>query len=823
VTSEHARGLSRVVEPLRHPPTGTPAQPPPILLPMSGEGAGHPGWWWPRARVRRLSDVARLLATVGGLAVFALLAALLPGAVAATASAVPAVVRGVPRVALSVANVVASLAVLGVLVAVAIDALRLRRFAFTSATLACAVGIGLAATLAWLGDGGGLAAARTVLGPAEDSAVVPVVAAVAFLVGGDLQRRRRWLGLARGALVAAIACSLGLGSLTVPGAGLAVLLGAAAGLGVRVATGVAPARPPEDVVRAVLTRAGIAVEGFQPLEQAAGRIRYVGHDAGGDLQVTVVDPDRPGVPLARRAWRVLRFRTRAVGRPALSLRGQLERQALSAGLARSAGVAVPPVLALLSAGQALVLVERPLVGSPLPAAGAATTDGGSSGIEGLTAAFRALRRLHDAGVAHGGDPSDSVVLLPDGDAGFTQLRSAQPAASDLQRDLDAVALLVAGAARVGAAGAVTALRSAYSSGRAANARLAALVQPLALPGAVRRAVRGTSVLDDARAELAGPDAAGTVTAPRLERLRPRTVLSVAGATVAAHILATQLSEVSIGSALGEAQPRWLAVALLGSGLTYLGSALTLQAFAPVALPLTRTASVQLASSFLTLITPPTVGHVGLNIRYLQRSGVPTATAAGAVAVSQVVTIAVTVAGLLVSGWLSGVSTSRPSLLPSGDVLAVLIVAAAVLGLLAAAPQSRRLLHRRIEPLIRRTLPQLVSAATDPRRLGIAVLGILVLNGANVLALYASLRAFSATLALPALIVVYLVASTVGSAAPTPGGLGAVEAALVGGLTATGVPVSSALTAVLAFRAATFWLPAPVGWAAFVALQRRQRI
>ena len=40
--------------------------------------------------------------------------------------------------------------------------------------------------------------------------------------------------------------------------------------------------------------------------------------------------------------------------------------------------------------------------------------------------------------------------------------------------------------------------------------------------------------------------------------------------------------------------------------------------------LARTCLVQLASSFVTLVTPPTVGHVGINIRYLQRSGIPTA-------------------------------------------------------------------------------------------------------------------------------------------------------------------------------------------------------
>jgi uncharacterized membrane protein YbhN (UPF0104 family) len=213
----------------------------------------------------------------------------------------------------------------------------------------------------------------------------------------------------------------------------------------------------------------------------------------------------------------------------------------------------------------------------------------------------------------------------------------------------------------------------------------------------------------------------------------------------------------------------------------------------------------------------------LNIRYLQRAGLPTAVATASVAVKEAVTVAVTVPVLLGCGWLSGVSASRLTLLPRGNVLAVLLVAAGVLALVAVTPPTRRLLRRRVQPLVRRTVPQLLAAAGDPRRLATGVVGVLVLNGGYVLALDASLRAVSASLALPALVVVYLAGSTLGSAAPTPGGLGAVEAALVGGLTATGVPFASALAAVLVFRTATFWLPAPVGWGAFAALQRRGRI
>ena len=784
---------------------------------MDATGTAAPRPSWLGERVHRPSDVVRLGAAVAGLAVLALGTWLLPGvaeAAADAADAVPSVPRGPARALLSIASVGASLAVLGLLVVVVVDAARVRRPALLTAVLGCLLGLALAATAERLGDASGGVVAHALTGPTDDAALVPLAAASALLVGVDLQRRRRWLAPARTALLVQIVSAVALGTVTVLGALGAVLLAAACGLGMRVLVGVAPARPPGDVVRAVLARAGVALDGLRLTEQSTGRAHYTGSDATGAVCVTVVDPDGRGGSLLRRVGRMLRFRAAVVGRPALTQRGRVERQALSASLAADAGVPVPRVLAVLSVGPALLLVERPLTGttpadSPDPAAG-------------LTEAFRSLRRLHDRGLAHGALSLDSVVLMPDGTAGFGDLGSAQPAAGRLQRDLDTVALLAAGAVLVGAPEAVAALRSGYAHRPAGEARLTPLVRPLALPPTLRRAARRADVLGELRDQLAGPGEPAVVP-PRLERFSLRTILTVGASIVAAFLLASQLSQVDILAELRRASPWWLAVALLGSAVTYLGAALALVAFAPSAVSLARTVLVQVAASWLTLVTPPTVGHVGLNIRYLQRAGVPVTAAAATVAVSQVATVAVTVGLLLVAGWASGVTTARLSLLPSGPVLGILLGAVLVVGLLVAVPPVRRLLRRRLEPFVRQSLPQLLAAATDPRRLGTAVVGILVLNAGNVLALDASLRAFSASLDLPTLVGVYLVASTVGSVAPTPGGLGAVEAALVGGLTATGVPVSSALAAVLAFRAATFWLPAPVGWLAFVHLQRRRQI
>jgi uncharacterized membrane protein YbhN (UPF0104 family) len=51
----------------------------------------------------------------------------------------------------------------------------------------------------------------------------------------------------------------------------------------------------------------------------------------------------------------------------------------------------------------------------------------------------------------------------------------------------------------------------------------------------------------------------------------------------------------------------------------------------------------------------------------------------------------------------------------------------------------------------------------------------------------------------------------------------VEVALSTGLAAAGMASAAAVSAVLLFRLATFWLPVPVGWIAFQWLQHRDAI
>ena len=90
---------------------------------------------------------------------------------------------------------------------------------------------------------------------------------------------------------------------------------------------------------------------------------------------------------------------------------------------------------------------------------------------------------------------------------------------------------------------------------------------------------------------------------------------------------------------------------------------------------------------------------------------------------------------------------------------------------------------------------------------------------EVVAFALCVHAVGGTLPFVQVAAIYLGGSLVASIAPVPGGLGALEAALVAGLSGLGMPVGTAASAVLIYRLLTFWLTIPVGWAALKLAER----
>jgi glycosyltransferase 2 family protein len=656
---------------------------------------------------------------------------------------------------------------------------------------------------------------RAVLHGSNPSTFVVDTALVAFVVGTDLSRLSHWKQWWPRAGVALLLSGLAVGTLTP----FALVIVASGGLMIgwvmRWLLGAASVLPSVTELTGWLTRRGVQTTDLSVTRPTRARLDGTLAD-GTRIRVHLSGRDTRGSGLARQLWALGRLRPAVAGHIALGSRSQVEQVALACFLAQQASVPSPAVRLLGEMpGETLVLVMTIPEGGP--AAGAASSDAEVERLSGATALFAALRRLHDTGVAHR-DVRPGNVFMSGECAGFCSLDAAEPGSSELARRLDLVQALATLAAASGPSDAVSALRAGYRP--VDEVAVAAVVQPVALaPWGWRAARAATGSLNEIRHQLLG-DTQAAPAAPRLERFRWRTVVTAVALAVAAYLLIGEISGVNVLGTLGQANPGWLAVAVLGSALTYLGAAIGIAAFIPQRLSIVRGFFVQLSTAFVGVAMPPTVGHVAVNARYLHREKVDEGTIAAAVTVSQLVNIVTTVLLLIVLGVLTGSGLSKFKIAPGGDVLIGLAVIAVAVVTVLAVPLTRRKVTGAVWPHLRQIWPRLLEAVSQPLRLAVAVGANLLLTVAYSVALIAALRSVGAHPAILATAVVFLAGNAVGAATPTPGGIGGVEAVLAAGLTAIGIPAHEAIPAVLLFRMATFWLPIPVGWVSYLMLQRR---
>ena len=664
----------------------------------------------------------------------------------------------------------------------------------------------VAAAAVWRAENGTVQ--RAVLHGSNPSIFVVDTAVVAFVVGTDLTRRSHWSRWWPCAVVALLLSGLAVGALTPFAVVLVFFGGLAAGWLMRWLLGAASVLPgPAELVAWLRSQSAEGAAVHELTADRRARLSGTLNDGTG-IQVRLYGRDTRGSGLARRLWAMARLEPSVAGHIAIGSRAQLEQHALACTLARQAGVPCPAVLLFgQMPGETLVLLTTVPSGAPLD--GAVTVADAAS-------LFASLRALHRAGIAHR-DLRAENLFVSEKSAGFRSLDASVPAASELARRLDLAQALATLAPAVGSRGAIRALRDGY--GTVDYRALAAVLQPGALATWGWRAMRGSQAcLNEVRSELLGPGAA--VPTARLERFRWRTVASAVALTVAAYLLIGEFSGADILGTLSHANLGWFAVAVLGSAVTYFAAAQNLAAFVPRRLSIIGGFGVQLSTAFVGVVMPPTVGHVAVNARYLHGQDVDEGSIAAAVTMSQVVNIVTTVLLLIVFALLTGSGLSRFKIAPGSDVLIGLAAIAAVIIVLVAVPQTRARLTEIVWPRLRSVGPRLVDAISRPLRLALSAGANLLLTAAYVVAFIAALRAVGAHPPILPTAVVYLAGNAVGSAAPTPGGIGGVEAVLAAGLTAIGIPAHEAIPAVLLFRVATFWLPIPAGWVAYLLLRRR---
>jgi uncharacterized protein (TIRG00374 family) len=222
--------------------------------------------------------------------------------------------------------------------------------------------------------------------------------------------------------------------------------------------------------------------------------------------------------------------------------------------------------------------------------------------------------------------------------------------------------------------------------------------------------------------------------------------------------------------------------------------------------------LQPACTFAATTTPAGVGGLALSTRFLQKGGLSAVRATAAVALQQTVQVITHVALLIIFSTAIGVTADLSHFVPSATVL--YLVGGLALGLIGAflvVPRLRRFLETAVRPRLQEVISDLLQLAREPKRLALIVLGAATTTLGAALALWVSVEAFGGGTTFVTVTIVTMVGGTLASAAPTPGGVGAVEAALIGGLAAFGVPAAVGVPAVLLYRVLTCWLPVFIGW------------
>lgn len=523
--------------------------------------------------------------------------------------------------------------------------------------------------------------------------------------------------------------------------------------------------------------------------------------------VELYGPNQRSGGALRQLWGKFRLRASETAPLQASMRRAVEHRALMGIAIGDLGLAATTTITVATLDRGWTLYSHtPVRGRRLAQdAGAATA----------TQVWTALRALHDQQISHGDLRAAEIsVDGTDGDATvlFVGYGNAEYGATDAQLQADIAQLLVTTTGLYGAPTAVAAAIAAFDEDVVLGA--SGRLTKSAIPSRVREAVDdAAAAMKAARDEVKHQTGADEITAETITRFSRSQVIQLVLLVALVYVAYPFISTVpAFFAELRTANWWWALLGLLVSALTYLGAAAALWACTDESVSFRNLTIMQVANTFAATTTPAGVGGLALSTRFLQKAGLGAVRATAAVAMQQTVQVIVHVGLLIFFSAAAGATADLSHFVPKATVLYLIGgVALGIIGAFLFVPKLRRWLGTAVRPKLVEVSRDLVALAREPRRLALIVLGCAGTTLGAALALWASIEAFGGDTSFVTVTIVTMVGGTLASAAPTPGGVGAVEAALIGGLAAFGVPTAVAVPSVLLYRILTCWLPVFIGW------------
>jgi uncharacterized membrane protein YbhN (UPF0104 family) len=564
--------------------------------------------------------------------------------------------------------------------------------------------------------------------------------------------------------------------------------------------------PLDDAVRAMAKR-GFVVSRLTVVRPAGPGALVLSTGSGepdSTASIELYGPHQRSGGALRELWRKLRLRDAETAPLQASMRRAVEHRALMAIAIGDAGVANTSTIAFAPLDRGWTLyAHKPIRGVPLDECANTTP---------VAKVWESLRTLHGYQISHGDLRGNEITV--DGDQVlFGGFGSAEYGATDAQLQSDVVALLVTTSALYDAKSTVAAAIDAFGKDTILSA--SRRLTKSAVPKRLRKSVADHSdVISGLRTEVKRQTGADQIKTEPITRFTRSQVIQLVLLGALVYVAYPFISTVpTFFSQLGNANWWWALLGLVISALTYVGAAAALWASADETVSFWRLSVAQVANTFAATTTPAGVGGLALSTRYLQKGGgLSPMRATTAVALQQSVQVIMHLGLLILFSTVAGVSMNLSHFVPDATVLYLIAgVTLGIVGTFLFVPTLRRWLAPDLRPKIKELARDLVEVAREPKRLGLIVLGCSGTTLGAALALWASVQAFGGGATFVTCTVVTMVGGTLASAAPTPGGVGAVEAALIGGLAAFGVPAAVGVPSVLLYRVLTCWIPVFVGW------------
>ncbi len=581
------------------------------------------------------------------------------------------------------------------------------------------------------------------------------------------------------------------------------------------------AEPGPKEILAALREVGLDPAEVRRRDDVGYHATYETFERDGDRTfVKLRTPDDRSWDLLSRLYRAVRLRSSEVSRPYSTLKRQVEHEALAALTGRNAGTRSPAVIGLGATDNgAVFLVEEFVAGRQLTTIAADEFDD-----EMVRTVFAGVRSLHATRIAHHDLTLDNLILDDAGCVWLVDYDKAELAADHRERARDVAELLVTLGLVIGPERSVA--LGVDELGDEAVAASLPLLQPLALSRSLGKSIKTErDLLDQLRHQIHERTGADDVPLERLARVQPKTLVMIMAGALAFYSLLPQFGNLGdTVDAFGDARWQWIP-ALLGAAVIYFVFA-TISFLGSVAqpMPIGASARSQVASAFAQLVGPAGAGKMALAGRFLQRNGLTSSEASASVALNAIAGIATHL--LLMVGffaWAGGASIGGVSLPSIGTLLLVAAIALVVVAIASLFPIVRRTVIRPVIDGLRTAAGYVAEVVRSPIRVMALLGGSTLITLSYLFALVFSVKAFGGDLTIAQIGAAYLGAAAIANIAPTPGGIGPLEAAMIAALSGFGLDGGVAISAVLTFRLATFWLPIAPGWATFMWMERRGEI